>query len=161
MADFILLLPLSLDPLPALGLPALRGWFASGLERSLTRDELVEVEVLPVTDVLLVSDSLEFCHLLFCIGLNEFFNNHVSSSNSDHKLAVDDLGVDLLGPKQIETITESLDRNRTLSVHQEVSKELIDGISLLSLILGCGLTQLCLKIIDMSLLGQENVIKLS
>ena len=95
----------------------------------------VQVGILGVSSKgseLLVSKLSNLGHFCICIGGNELFNDHVSTSYSDNQLSVQDLGINLLGSKQIETISKFPDRNWAVGLVHVVTQHLIKNITLWS-----------------------------
>jgi len=81
------------------------------------------------------SSCLDLDQLLLGVGLDEFVDNHVSSSNSDYESAIEDLGIDLLGSEHVVSTSESLDGDGTVVHIEELGKHLINLIMLVSHIL--------------------------
>ena len=69
-------------------------------------------------------------HFLPSVLLNEFVGAHVTTTDSDNKLSVDNLGQDLPRTEQILTRGQSLNLQSATALVQVVSEKFIDWISL-------------------------------
>jgi hypothetical protein len=69
---------------------------------------------------------------LISIVSNEFFNDHVSTANSDNQLAIHDFGKDLSCAEIIVAVAESLDWDLALHKVYVPSELFIDGIPFVS-----------------------------
>ena len=68
--------------------------------------------------------------LLVSICIDEFFDDHVASSDADHELAIHDLSEDLTGAEQVVAIPKTLDGHLTLHHVDVLGELLIDGVPL-------------------------------
>ena len=91
--------------------------------------------------------SISFCHV--CLGfftllhleyfhrtvlLDEFISAHVTTTNSNDQFTVDDLCKNLFGTEEILTRSDTLDRKIKLVLVQMESEQLINSITLYSLV---------------------------
>lgn len=70
-----------------------------------------------------------FIQFLSSIVIHELIYTHVTSTNTDNELPVCDLCINLLLPKLIVTISNSVDRNRTTICKNPISYHTINIIS--------------------------------
>ena len=75
-------------------------------------------------------ELVDLGQLLLRIGINELLDYHVAATDSDDKLAIKNLGVDLPGSEYVVAIAESLDRDRTISLVDILSDHLIKQVTL-------------------------------
>jgi len=79
---------------------------------------------------LLISHLRYLVHLTVSISSDKLFDDHESTSDSDDQLSVQDLGVNLLGSEQIESISDLSDWNRAVGLVDVVAQHLIENITL-------------------------------
>jgi hypothetical protein len=65
---------------------------------------------------LLITHFVNLSHLSISISGDELFNNHKSTSYSDHQLAIQNFCENFLSSKQIKTISYLTDWNWTISL---------------------------------------------
>lgn len=64
------------------------------------------------------------------IGVNELLDDHVATTDTDDKLAIENLGVDLSCPEYVVTIAKFLDRNRAVGLVDILSYHLVKQVAL-------------------------------
>lgn len=68
--------------------------------------------------------------LSILVSSNKLFNNHETSTDTDDQFTVHDLCINLSCTEQVETVSELLDWNKTISLVDVVTKHLIEEITL-------------------------------
>jgi len=74
-------------------------------------------------------DKLASGKLLVSVICYEFFNNHVSTANSNHQLSIHDLCKDSSSAEIVVSVSESLDRHLALHRIDVPCKLFIDGVT--------------------------------
>lgn len=79
---------------------------------------------------LIVAHVLHALQLVISISRNELLNDHEASTNTDDKLAVENLSVDLLGSEPVLATSDLAQRNRAVGCIDVASQHLVEGITL-------------------------------
>lgn len=74
---------------------------------------------------LLVGHLVDLIHLGLGISSDELFDNHESTTNTNDELAIQNLGVDLLRTKEIETVSNFSYWHRAVCLVDVMAKHLI------------------------------------
>ena len=73
---------------------------------------------------------IQLSQFLLSIRIDKFFDNHVPSTDSNNKLSIEDLSIDLSGTEDIVTIAKFLYRDWTVSLMDVLTNHLIKEITL-------------------------------
>jgi len=103
---------------------------------------------------LLVTELSDFCHLRISIGSNKFLDDHVSTAHPDDQFAIQNLCVDLLSSKEVESIAQLPNGDRAIGLVKVVTEHLVKDVSL-----GCRVDgALALLILDPSVHNIDDLV---
>ena len=83
----------------------------------------------PEVGQLLIRHVVHLLELVVCIGCNELLDDHETASHSDDELAVEDLGVDLLGSEPVLATTDLPERHRAVHSVDVLAQHLIEDVA--------------------------------
>lgn len=75
-------------------------------------------------------ELVDLGQLLLRIGVYELFYDHVATTDTDDKLAIENLGVDLPGTENVVTIAKFLDRDWTVCLVDVLTNHLVKQVAL-------------------------------
>lgn len=65
-------------------------------------------------------------HFFLSVSANELLDDHVATTHTDHQLAIQNLGINLLRSEQVIPITQFLDGDRASRLIDVLAKHLIE-----------------------------------